>query len=120
MFARPLLKAGVTLVGQLRKDAAAPDPADRRRPNAHGRPGRTVRIALSPWPSHSHRHGWEWAQAVSVYGAEVVKQTKTFLATYPPFGGTIRVVIVAEPTGGPQFFYCSDVDAPAGRSSSAS
>ncbi|MEZ6064591.1 MAG: hypothetical protein R3B90_02535 [Planctomycetaceae bacterium] len=28
----------------------------------------------------------------------------------PPFGGTIRVVIVAEPTG-PQFFYCSDVDA---------
>ena len=41
---------------------------------------------------------------------EAVKQVKTFLATHRTFGGAIRVVIVKEPTG-PQFFYCTDVNA---------
>lgn len=45
----------------------------------------------------------------SVYGVEVVKTVKTFLATHATFGGVIRVVIVKEPTG-PQFFYYTDAD----------
>lgn len=44
-----------------------------------------------------------------VYGKEIVKQVKTFLATHPTFGGMMRVVIVKEPTD-PQFFFC-DVNA---------
>jgi len=46
----------------------------------------------------------------TVYGKEVIKQIKTFLATHRTFGGVIRVVIVQETTG-PQFFFCTDVDA---------
>lgn len=41
---------------------------------------------------------------------EVTKTVKSFLATHATFGGTIRVVIVKEPTG-PQFFYGTDPDA---------
>jgi len=40
-----------------------------------------------------------------LYGQRVRKQVKTFLATYRPAYGTIRVVIVQEPSG-PEFF-CS-------------
>lgn len=45
----------------------------------------------------------------TVYGREVVKRTKTFLATHATLGGAIRVVIVQETTG-PQFFFCTDVN----------
>jgi hypothetical protein len=53
--------------------------------------------------------GWQEV-ACHVYGREEVKQVKTFLATHRTFGGAIRVVIVKEKTG-PQFFYCTDLDA---------
>jgi hypothetical protein len=42
-----------------------------------------------------------------VYGVEVVKRVKTFLATQATFGGVIHVVIVKEATG-PQFFSGTD------------
>lgn len=57
----------------------------------------------------AHRHGWV-ETLCTVCGAEVVKCTKTFLATHATFGGAIRVVIVQEPTG-PQFFFGTDVTA---------
>ena len=50
--------------------------------------------------------------AFLVYGVEVVKSVKTFLATHPTFGGAIRVVIVKEKNG-LQFFYCTDPEASA-------
>jgi hypothetical protein len=43
----------------------------------------------------AHRKGWETAKCV-VYGKTVTKLYKTFLATYRPVGGVIRVVIVEE------------------------
>jgi hypothetical protein len=43
----------------------------------------------------AHREGWEVAQC-TVYGQTVSKLCKTFLATYRPVGGVIRVVIVEE------------------------
>ena len=43
----------------------------------------------------AHRHGWETAKC-TVYGKTVTKLYKTFLATYRPVGGVIRVVIVEE------------------------
>ncbi len=57
----------------------------------------------------AHRHGWQEVTC-TVYGREVVKKVKSCLATHRTFGGAIRVVIVKESTG-PQFFFCTDVNA---------
>jgi len=43
----------------------------------------------------AHRNGWETVEC-TVYGKTVTKLYKTFLATYRPVGGVIRVVIVEE------------------------
>ena len=40
--------------------------------------------------------GWQTG-LFSLYGRLVVKKYKTFLATYKPVGGVIRVVLVCEP-----------------------
>ena len=40
--------------------------------------------------------GWQTG-LFSLYGRPVVKKYKTFLATYKPVGGVIRVVLVREP-----------------------
>ncbi len=62
------------------------------------------RISLAKRAAHRER----WQEVVClVYGVEIVKSVKTFLATHPTFGGVIRVVIVREKNG-PQFFYCTD------------
>jgi len=110
-FVRPLLKAGVTLVGRLRKDAALRDlpPVETTRRRGRKRKYGLNRISLAK--RAAHRHGWV-ETTVTVYGREVVKRTKTFLATHATFGGAIRVVIVEESTG-PQFFYCTEATASA-------
>ncbi len=45
-----------------------------------------------------------------MYGQDAVKQYKTFVATWKPAGGMIRVVIVDEPTGWRAYF-CTDPSA---------
>jgi hypothetical protein len=106
-FVRPALEVGATLVGRLRKDSALrdlpPKTKGRGRPRIYG----PNRISLAK--RAAHRHGWTDVPC-TVYGQEVVKRVKTFLATHATFGGAIRVVIVKEPNG-PQFFYCTDVTA---------
>lgn len=102
---RPFLKTarglGVTVVGRLRKDAAlrtVPKPSTGRgRPRTYGR----ERIDLAK--RGAHRHGW---QRVTVwqYGMARVKMVKTFLATWGPAGGIIRVVMVRESHG--WFAFC--------------
>jgi hypothetical protein len=57
----------------------------------------------------AHPAGWEQVEC-SVYGKLVTKTVKTFLATYRPAGGLIRVVIVQEDDGC-QFFFCTDPEA---------
>ncbi len=42
-----------------------------------------------------------------LYGQEVVKRYKTFLATWRPVGGAIRVVLVEDPSGWRAYF-CTD------------
>jgi hypothetical protein len=111
-FVRPLLAAGVTLVGRLRKDAALWDLPPVENTSTKKRAGRKRKYGLnriSLAKRAAHHHGWQ-ATTVTVYGREVVKQTKTFLATHRTFGGVIRGVIVRESTG-PQFFFCTDVHA---------
>jgi hypothetical protein len=105
-FLKRSLRAGVTIVGRLRKDAALRDlPRALRRGQRRGR-GRprkygTNRISLAK--RAAHRDGWQTAKC-TVYGKTVTKVYKTFLATYRPVGGVIRVVIVLEDNGWFPFF----------------
>ncbi|WP_197909581.1 hypothetical protein [Gemmata massiliana] len=49
-----------------------------------------------------------WATGTfDLYGKAIEKRHKTFVATWHPAGGTIRVVLVDEPTGWVAFF-CTD------------
>jgi hypothetical protein len=57
----------------------------------------------------AHPSGWEAIER-SVYAGTVTKTIKTFLATYQPAGGLIRVVIVKEEHGY-EFYFCTDPDA---------
>lgn len=108
-FVQPLLKQGVTLVGRLRKDSALFDlpPVETKKRRGRKRVYGVNRLSLAK--RAAHRHGWQEVTCTA-YGKEVVKRFKTFLATHRTFGGSIRVVIVKEATG-PQFFYCTDVNA---------
>jgi len=97
-FLKRALRAGITVIGRLRKDAALRDlprrlPRGRRR--GPGRPPKYGKHKISLAKRAAHREGWDVAQC-TVYGQTVTKLYKTFLATYRPVGGVIRVVIVLE------------------------
>jgi hypothetical protein len=97
-FLRRVLRAEVTIVGRLRKDAALrdlPRPLRRGGRRGRGRPPIYGKNKISLAKRAAHRHGWETAPC-TVYGKKVTKLYKTFLATYRPVGGMIRVVIVKE------------------------
>ena len=94
-FLRGAKQAGFTVVSRLRVDAALcslPEPksAGRRGPQAtYGK----ERISLKELADQTD--GWEQVECVQ-YNEKVTKTIKTFLATYRPAGGKIRVVIVKE------------------------
>ena len=111
-FLKPLLKLGVTVVSRLRKDAhlnTLPPELKKGQRRGRGKPRKygTKRISLAK--RAAARRGWKTIECVQ-YGKKVVKQYKSFLATYRPAYGTIRVVIVQE-AAGPQYFFCTDPDA---------
>jgi len=108
-FVRPALKVGATLVGRLRKDSSLWDLPPKEKTRRRGRKRTYGKNRISLAKRAANRHGWVDI-ACTVYGQQVVKRIKTFLATHRTFGGAIRVVIVQEKTG-PQFFYCTDVNA---------
>lgn len=107
---RPVLKAArsrdVVIVGRLRKDARLwtlppePQPGQRGRPRKYG----TGRISLAK--RAGQKKGWSTIECFQ-YSEWVEKTYKTFLATYRPAYGLIRVVIVQE-VAGPQFFFSTD------------
>jgi hypothetical protein len=105
-FLRGAKEAGFVVVSRLRKDAALlslpkPKPAGRRGPQAtYGR----ERISLAKRAGQTR--GWQQVECVQ-YGERVTKTVKTFLATYRPAGGVIRVVLVKEEDGWLPFF-CLD------------
>jgi hypothetical protein len=97
-FLRRAVRAGATVIGRLRKDAALRDlPPKLRRGQRRrrGRPPKYGKNKISLAKRAAHREGWEVAQC-TVYNQTVTKLYKTFLATYRPVGGMIRVVIVLE------------------------
>jgi hypothetical protein len=110
-FLRGLLALKVVVVSRLRKDAAlwsvpetiAPGQRKRGKPRTYGKD----KISLAK--RAGHRGGWLLGE-FELYGKKVVKKYKTFLATYKPAGGLIRVVLVKEPHGWYAYF-CTKADA---------
>ena len=110
-FLRGVLALGVVVVSRLRKDAAlwsVPEtipPGQRKR----GRTRKYGKDKISLAKRAGHRGGWLLGE-FTLYGVKVVKKYKTFLATYKPAGGLIRVVLVKEPHGWFPYF-CTKADA---------
>ena len=108
-FLEPAAKLGFTVVSRLRKDAALcsvpkPRPSGQRgRPRIYGDQG--INLAMRA----GQRRGWQTG-TFSLYGEQKTKRYKTFLATWRPAGGLIRVVLVAEEKSWVAFF-CTDPDA---------
>ena len=111
-FLRRALAAGVMVVSRLRKDAALrslPAPPRRGQPKKRGPKPKYGTQAISLAKRAGHRLGWQTENFV-LYGRTVTKTFKTFLATYRPVGGTLRVVLVRESNGWVAFF-CTDTAA---------
>lgn len=112
---RPFLRAakaeGVTVVSRLRKDACLwTVPAVPRGPRRRGRPRKYGKERISLAKRAGQKRGWQ-TTTCRLYGELVAKTYKTFLATYPPAGGTIRVVLVKEDAGRWAAFFCTDPNA---------
>lgn len=114
-FLKRALQVGATVIGRLRKDAAlwsvpepvAPGQRKRGRPRTYG----AERLSLAKRAGHAR--GWERG-TFTLYGAQVLVCYKTFLATYKPAGGLIRVVIVREDDGAWRAYMCTDASASVG------
>ncbi len=115
---RPFLRAaaahGFTVVSRLRKDAALwslpppPPPQGRGR----GRPPTYGKQRFSLAKRAGQPSGWQEVPCVQ-YGRQVTKTIKTFLATWRPAGGVIRVVLVREDDGWLPYFSTSPAATPA-------
>jgi hypothetical protein len=103
-FLRPAQQDGWVVVSRLRKDARLWDlPPRERRPGQRG-PMPTYgkrRIELAKRAGQAR--GWQQVECVQ-YGQRRIKTIKTFLATWRPAGGVIRVVLVQEEDGWVAFF----------------
>jgi hypothetical protein len=103
-FLQPARQQGFTVIGRLRKDAALWSlPATTRRPGQRGPLPTYGKQRLSLAKRAGHRRGWEQVECVQ-YRQRGTKTYKTFLATWKPAGGVIRVVIVQETDGWIPFF----------------
>jgi len=105
-FLRRVLKIGVTIVGRLRKDAALKDLPPKQKKRGRGRPRKYGKNKMSLAKRAGQKRGWKTI-ACTVYGKAATKTYKSFLATYGPVGGVIRVVLVKEAHGWYAFF-CTD------------
>ena len=108
-FLKPLRMLGVVVISRLRKDAALHDlPPKLKKGQRPGRGRRRTygkkRISLAK--RAAAKRGWQTVECVQ-YGKTVTKKYKSFLATYRPACGMIRVVIVQE-SDGCEFFFSTD------------
>ena len=109
-FLRAAAAAGVIVVSRLRRDAAlrdVPVPPKRR---SRGRPRTYGKNVISLAKRAGQRRGWQVGEFL-LYGVELTIRYKTFLATYKPAGGLIRVVLVKEDDGDWRAYFCTHVDA---------
>ncbi len=101
--------ANVTVVSRLRKDAAlwSVPPTPKRGARRRGRPRKygNERIALAKRAGQSR--GWQTGEFL-LYGKVVTRRYKTFLATYRPAGGLVRVLLVCNDDRSWVAFFCTD------------
>ena len=108
-FLKPLRALAVTVVSRLRKDSALWTVPGPRVPHRRG-PNRIFgehRIDLAKRGGQTR--GWRTG-TFDLYGQAAEKKYKTFVATWRPAGGAIRVVLVDELKGWVAFF-CTDMAA---------
>ena len=108
-FLQPAMALGMTVVSRLRKDAALWTVPGPRAPGRRGRPRIYGESRIELTKRAGQRRGWSTG-VFEVYGKRAKKRYKTFVATWRPAGGPIRVMLVDEPTGWVAFF-CTDVEA---------
>lgn len=103
-FLLPARKEGWVVCSRLRKDAHLCGLPPTERETGRRGPMPTYgknRICLAK--RAGQKRGWQQVECVQ-YGETVTKTIKTFLATYRPAGGMIRVVLVLEEDGWVPFF----------------
>jgi hypothetical protein len=108
-FLKPLRTLGIVVVSRLRKDARLFDLPKKRKKGqrrGRGRPPTYGKNRFSLAKRAAAKRGWRTVKCVQ-YGKTVLKRYKSFLATYHPACGMIRVAIVQEPDGC-EFFFCTD------------
>jgi len=111
-FLKPVLALGLVVVSRLRRDADLRDvPPATRRPGQRGPLPTYGKSRIDLAKRAGQKRGWQWVPCVQ-YGREVVKAVKTFVATWRPAGGRIRVVIVRESDGWLAYF-CTNPEAAA-------
>jgi len=111
-FLKRALATGATIVGRLRKDAALrdlPPKLQKGQRRGRGRPRKYGKNKISLAKRAGQSRGWKTIECV-LYNETATKTYKTFLATYGPVGGVIRVVLVKEDHGYFAFF-CTNPDA---------
>jgi hypothetical protein len=111
-FLKPVLAIGVTVVGRLRCDAALFNLPPKRKEGERrprGRPRKYGKKRISLAKRAGQKRGWQTVEC-TLYGETITKTYKTFLATYRPAGGIIRVVLIKEDHGWFAIF-CTDPDA---------
>ena len=108
-FLKPAKTLGMTVVSRLRKDAALRDLPGPRPAGKRGRPRTYGEHVIDLAKRAGRRRGWS-SGTFDLYGEKQVKKYKTFLATWRPAGGAIRVVLVDEPAGWRAYF-CTDTAA---------
>jgi DDE superfamily endonuclease len=108
-FLKPAMSLGMTVVSRLRKDAALWTVPGPRVPGRRGRPRIYGEGRIELAKRAGQRRGWT-TEIFDLYGKRVKKRYKTFVATWRPVGGAIRVVLVEESSGWVAFF-CTDVSA---------
>lgn len=101
-FLKPMRSLAVTVVSRLRKDAnLRTEPAARS--SKRGRPRIYGEHRIDLAKRGGQRRGWATG-TFALYGKASAKRYKTFVATWRPAGGAIRVVLVDEPRGWVAFF----------------
>jgi hypothetical protein len=103
-FLRPAQQGGWVVISRLRKDAHLCDlPPTQRQPGQRGPMPTYGKGRISLAELAADEEGWQQVECEQ-YGFAVQKTIKTFLATWRPAGGVIRVVLVQEDDGWVAFF----------------
>jgi hypothetical protein len=110
VFLQAAARVNVVVVSRLRKDAALFDLPAEPKQTRRGRPRKYGKKAISLAKRAGQRRGWEVGTFL-LYGKETIIRYKTFLATYRPAGGIIRVVLVKEDSSEWRAYFCTAPEA---------